>query len=131
MKNSTDTIGNRTHNLLTCSAVSQPTAPPRAPRHLPYTSHICTTARTNFCCVNLSYCPSDDNSLIIQTDPVFKNAVFCSKHLDYGKGVHACAHARTQYCKGFQQIIFRNMRDIRMCICMHKIRKPFECDHTF
>jgi hypothetical protein len=29
MNNSNDTIGNRTRNLLTCSAVSQPTAPPR------------------------------------------------------------------------------------------------------
>jgi len=29
MKN--DTIGNRTHDLQTCSAVPQPTAPPRAP----------------------------------------------------------------------------------------------------
>ena len=31
MKNSNDTIGNRTRNLLTCSAVPQPTALPRAP----------------------------------------------------------------------------------------------------
>ena len=31
MKNSNDTIGNRTRDLLTCSAVPQPTAPPRAP----------------------------------------------------------------------------------------------------
>jgi len=30
MKNSTDTIGNRTRGLPTCSAVPQPTAPPRA-----------------------------------------------------------------------------------------------------
>ena len=30
MKNSNDTIGNRTRDLLTCSAVPQPTAPPRA-----------------------------------------------------------------------------------------------------
>ena len=29
MKNSSDTIGNRTHDLPTCSAVPQPTAPPR------------------------------------------------------------------------------------------------------
>jgi len=29
MKNSSDTIGNETHDLLTCSAVPQPTAPPR------------------------------------------------------------------------------------------------------
>ena len=31
MKNSNDNIGNRTRNLLTCSAVPQPTAPPRSP----------------------------------------------------------------------------------------------------
>jgi len=31
MKNSNDTIGNRTRDLLTCSAVSQPTALPRVP----------------------------------------------------------------------------------------------------
>jgi hypothetical protein len=31
MKNSIDTIGNRTRDLPTCSAVPQPTAPPRAP----------------------------------------------------------------------------------------------------
>jgi len=31
MKNSNDTVGNRTRNLPTCSAVPQPTAPPRAP----------------------------------------------------------------------------------------------------
>ena len=30
MKNSNDTIGNRTYNLLACSTVPQPTAPPRA-----------------------------------------------------------------------------------------------------
>ena len=31
MKNSNDTIRNRTRNLLACSAVPQPTAPPLAP----------------------------------------------------------------------------------------------------
>jgi hypothetical protein len=31
MKNSNDTIGNRTRYLLACSAVPQPTAAPRAP----------------------------------------------------------------------------------------------------
>ena len=35
MKNSSnDTIGNRTRDLLTCSAVPQPTAPPRSPLHV-------------------------------------------------------------------------------------------------
>jgi hypothetical protein len=32
MKNSSDTIGNRTCDLPACSAVPQPTAPPRARR---------------------------------------------------------------------------------------------------
>jgi len=31
MKNSNDTIGNRTRNLPACSAVAQPTAPPHTP----------------------------------------------------------------------------------------------------
>jgi hypothetical protein len=31
MKNARDTIGNRTRDLPTCSAVPQPTAPPRTP----------------------------------------------------------------------------------------------------
>ena len=31
MKNSSDSIENRTHNLLACSTVPQPTAPPHAP----------------------------------------------------------------------------------------------------
>ena len=31
MKNSNDTIGNRTRDLPTCSAVPQPTVPPRTP----------------------------------------------------------------------------------------------------
>jgi hypothetical protein len=31
MKNSSDTIGNRTRDLPACSTVPQPTAPPRAP----------------------------------------------------------------------------------------------------
>jgi len=37
MKNSNDTIGNRTRDLPACSAVPQPTAPPRAP--LAYVLH--------------------------------------------------------------------------------------------
>ena len=38
MKHSNDTIRNRTRDLLTCSAVPQPTAPPRAPSH---TNTVC------------------------------------------------------------------------------------------
>ena len=34
MKNSNDTIGNLSRDLLVCSAVPQPTAPPRVPTHI-------------------------------------------------------------------------------------------------
>ena len=40
MKKSSDTIGNRTHNLPARSAVPQPTEPPRAPLRLIYTDII-------------------------------------------------------------------------------------------
>jgi hypothetical protein len=36
MKNFNDIIGNRTRDLLACSGVPQPTAPPRAPRQMEY-----------------------------------------------------------------------------------------------
>ena len=42
MKNSNDTIGNRTRDLLTCSAVPQPTVPPRSP-YLPVPTINVTT----------------------------------------------------------------------------------------
>jgi len=37
MKNSSDTIGNRTRDLSVCSAVPQPTVPPHAPKICWYT----------------------------------------------------------------------------------------------
>ena len=40
MKYSNDTIGNRTRDLLTCSAVPQPTAPPRSPVVYQYSTTI-------------------------------------------------------------------------------------------
>ena len=43
MKNSNDTIGNRTRDLPACSAVPQPTAPPRAPFINVYGA-LCVTA---------------------------------------------------------------------------------------
>jgi hypothetical protein len=55
MKNSNDTIGNRTRDLPACSAVPEPTAPPRAQVHginsvkIQYTNviliEICTLLR--------------------------------------------------------------------------------------
>jgi len=47
MKNSSDTIGNRTHDLLAYSAVTQPTAPPHSPNIILYyynTYHCVTIA---------------------------------------------------------------------------------------
>jgi len=43
MKNSNDTIGNRTRELLACSAIPQPTAPTRAP--VIHLKIICTLKR--------------------------------------------------------------------------------------
>ena len=40
MKNSNDTIGNRTHDLPACSEVSQPTAPLRAPNRNEYQEYF-------------------------------------------------------------------------------------------
>jgi hypothetical protein len=40
MKNSKDTIGNRTHEFPACGAVPQPTAPPRAQRQVMKTINI-------------------------------------------------------------------------------------------
>jgi len=49
MKNSIDTIGNRSCNLLACSAVPQPAAKPRAPvdtgRHLKWPHTFFVTVR--------------------------------------------------------------------------------------
>ena len=45
MKNSNDTIGNRTRDLPACSAVPQPTALPRAPRVAPSTFRLAKADR--------------------------------------------------------------------------------------
>jgi len=46
MKNSNDTIGNRTRDLPTCSAVPQPTALPRAPLRIFYLRNSITVLVT-------------------------------------------------------------------------------------
>jgi len=57
MKNSNDTIGNGTHDLLTCSAVPQPTALPRVP--------ITISGANPFFALNiLAMLSSDDSNLI-------------------------------------------------------------------
>jgi hypothetical protein len=45
MKNSNDTIGNRTCDLPTCSAVSQPATPPRVPHKMQVS--VFTAVRTS------------------------------------------------------------------------------------
>jgi hypothetical protein len=47
MKNTKDTIGNRTRDLPTCNAVPQPTAPPRTPRSRVKQSNIRQTGDEN------------------------------------------------------------------------------------
>ena len=71
MKNSSDTIGNRTRDLPACSAVPQPTAPPRAPSdehnrnkfctvQLPITVAICLHSITLYAIP----CPSNTHTTI-------------------------------------------------------------------
>ena len=57
MKNSSDTIGNRTRDLPTCSAVPQPTALRRAPR-VHRNSPVQTTATFPKGLAKLEFCPS-------------------------------------------------------------------------
>ena len=49
MKNSNDTIGNRTHDLRACSVVPQPTAPPRAPDDNSIETNINVKIRKTLC----------------------------------------------------------------------------------
>jgi hypothetical protein len=46
MKNSNDTIGNRTRDVPACGTVPQPTAPPRAP--LNSINHLMFVTKTDF-----------------------------------------------------------------------------------
>ena len=55
MKNSSDTIGNRTHDLPACSAVPQPTALLRAPTEMSTTNIFCGRKRGH--CVGLTTLP--------------------------------------------------------------------------
>ena len=48
MKNSNDTIGNRTRDLPACSAVPQPTAPPRAPVYGKRAGEIISNRKQDF-----------------------------------------------------------------------------------
>ena len=50
MKNSSDTIGNRTRNLLAYSAVPQPTVPPNAPTYGKNHLHISTALIQSYYC---------------------------------------------------------------------------------
>ena len=47
MKNSSDTIGKQTRDLPACSAVPQPTAPPRAPKEQYFTSSFSQNSQKN------------------------------------------------------------------------------------
>jgi hypothetical protein len=48
MKNSSDTIGYQTRDLLACTAVTQPSAPPRAPSLLVVVLFISLSVRRDF-----------------------------------------------------------------------------------
>jgi len=64
MKNSSDTIGNRTHDLMTCSAVPQTTAPPRTPFFLYNVFNLCVIIyKDKFIDITFHSLPTVSNSL--------------------------------------------------------------------
>ena len=63
MKNSNDTIGKRIRDLPVCSAVPQPTAPPRTPKHV--AEKQINELIVFKCCVSL-----DNKSILVQRDDV-------------------------------------------------------------
>jgi hypothetical protein len=62
MKNSSDTIGNRTRNFPACSAVPQPTVPPRAP---------CILLRTSLSFMYDKLDPKQLNLFPLQISPLY------------------------------------------------------------
>jgi hypothetical protein len=81
-KNSGDTIGNRTSELLACSAVPQPTAPPRAPTYNRVLNCIkCIVINRRFGCYKRIYRVSimsfPDYSHLLQDNCVKYNRSSC------------------------------------------------------
>ena len=107
MKNSNDTIGNRTRDLLTCSAVPQPTAPPRSPgvgkllwNVGTYTSiYTASSKYLIFLSVSLNQCPTLDlhsftyhrRYIIIATDSIIKSDLTSARCKEREKQT-ACAY---------------------------------------
>jgi transglutaminase/protease-like cytokinesis protein 3 len=75
MKNSSDTIGNRTRDLPACSAVPQPTATPRAPI-IYYIILLCIMyydIMFYIYCIVLYF-----NTTVLQLPTVFSTVTFCT-----------------------------------------------------
>ena len=64
MKNSNYTIGNRTRNLPACSAMPQPTTPPRAPRNNLYPLNKKLVSST--VCKQMTDTPNYQNPIVQQ-----------------------------------------------------------------
>ena len=90
MKNSSDTIGNRTRDLLACSAVPQPTAPPAACPPLKYKRPIIIKELQK---QPTGHCTQTTESVNLKVRNIFhgRNNITCSTNCKYRKA--ATLHA--------------------------------------
>jgi hypothetical protein len=89
MKNSNDTIGNRTRNLPNCSAVPQPTAPPRTPFTVTYlkkTMFLGYIKFQVFCFLSFLLFIKNSFHFIVRDHPAQQNVKTCS-------GSHAASYS--------------------------------------
>ena len=88
MKNSNGTIGNRTRDLLTCSAVPQPTAPPRSPylnvqQEYKLTSTHTYTHKKKYYVINSAVRPTGSAHQLLKSDGLHLNKLHLSLTILY------------------------------------------------
>jgi hypothetical protein len=80
MKNSNDTIGNQTHDLLACSAVPQPTATPRTP----FNCVVCEVTESIYKNVAMTKCRESNDRLVTKSSSLL-SLLKCNSEMAYGR----------------------------------------------
>jgi len=115
MKISNDTIGNRARDLPTCSAVPQPTAPPRSPE-------TCRVLFQNK--INLRYCASGWFYFVIQPRRMFSSCwiVSTTLHQSWLAVQSGFAFMSKTIASNVNHIIFtQTWLHVSVCTCHHQI----------
>ena len=117
MKNSNDTIGNRTRDLLTCSAVPQPTALRRAPlmsHTIRYWAKSFSPNRTVACSLSFKVCLEN---LFFSLCPVFcakkDHGAVSLKSSDGNPSQNFATHSYALCC----MILFAAQFDVHRVVC--------------